>query len=148
MVEYLRFRKRNPKTCQLTFMTLKSIAKFLNRSTAYVQSLCQMLIAGDGHDNSVDKAPEQQKSYFSQFIKRKNEQFTKEQVEYLTNKKTLDKWVSKSLEERACLFKKRYPDSKVTVYKLRKLYTKFKIRKKAIIYGKIPKAPSLYDITV
>ena len=69
-------------------------------------------------------------------------------MEFLTNKKTLDKWVSKSLEERACLFKKRYPDSKVSVYKLRKLYTKFKIRKKAIIYGKIPKTPSLYDITV
>ena len=53
-----------------------------------------------------------------------------------------------SLEERVRLFKKRYPGTKTSIYKLRKLYTKHKIRKKVIRIGKTPKQASLMDIAI
>ena len=57
-------------------------------------------------------------------------------------------WATKSLEERVMLFKRRYPDSKITVYKLRKLYKKMKIKKKFIQRTKIPNRATLEDITI
>ena len=66
----------------------------------------------------------------------------------MINPETLNSWVSKSLEERVRLFKNRYPESRITAYKLRKLYLKHKIRKKCIKIGKIPKVASLMDIVI
>ena len=66
----------------------------------------------------------------------------------MINPTTLDNWASKSLEERVRLFKRRYPESKITVYKLRKLYSKHKIRNKCIKYGKVPRVASLMDIVM
>ena len=45
-----------------------------------------------------------------------------------------------------CLFKRRYPQTQTTIYKLRKLYSKYKIRKKCIRIAKIPSRPALEDI--
>lgn len=36
MIQFLRFRRCSPAKCTKTFMPLISIAKFLNKSTAYV----------------------------------------------------------------------------------------------------------------
>ena len=66
----------------------------------------------------------------------------------MTSNDTLEKWASKSLEERVCYFNRRYPNSKTTTYKIRKLYAKNKIRKKVIRIGKTPKQASLMDIAV
>ena len=60
----------------------------------------------------------------------------------------MEKWAAKSLEERVCLFNNRYPNSKTSTYKIRKLYTKHKIRKKVIRIGKAPKQASLMDIAI
>ena len=49
---------------------------------------------------------------------------------FLIKASTLSNWASYSLEERVCLFMRRYPYTKISVYKLRKLYRKYKIRKK------------------
>ena len=57
-------------------------------------------------------------------------------------------WASKSIEERVRLFNRRYPQSKTTPYKLRKLYFKHNIKKKMIKIGKIPSPPNLYDQVV
>ena len=66
----------------------------------------------------------------------------------MTSKATLDKWADKSLEERVRLFKRRYPGTKTSTYKIRKLYTKHKIRKKVIRIGKTPRQASLMDIAI
>ena len=66
----------------------------------------------------------------------------------MTSRATLDKWAAKSLEERVQLFKRRYPNAKISTYKLRKLYAKHKIRKKVIRIGKTPKQASLMDIVM
>ena len=66
----------------------------------------------------------------------------------MTSRETLDKWCAKSLEERVRLFNRRYPNSKTSSYKIRKLYAKHLIRKKVIRIGKTPKEASLMDIVV
>ena len=58
------------------------------------------------------------------------------------------KWATKSLEQRVVLFKRRYPNSKITVYKLRKLYSQMKIKKKVISRNKIPSRNDLEKITI
>ena len=60
----------------------------------------------------------------------------------------MEKWASKSLEERVCLFHRRYPNSKTSTYKIRKLYAKHKIRKKVIKIGKAPRQASLMDVVI
>ena len=74
--------------------------------------------------------------------------FTEEQIEYLTSNRTLNRWATKSLEERVQLFKKRYPHIHMTVYKLRKLYSKYKVRKKVIRSMKTPNRAKLDDIAL
>ena len=46
------------------------------------------------------------------------------------------------------MFRRRYPTTKTSVYKLRKLYKEHKIKKKAIRIGKTPKQANLMDIAV
>ena len=60
----------------------------------------------------------------------------------------MEKWAAKSLEERVRIFKRRYPDAKTSTYKIRKLYTKYKIRKKVIRIGKALRQASLMDIVM
>ena len=87
----------------------------------------------DGDDNYRDR------------IKNLKE-FSPEQIVYLTSAQTLDSWTSLSLEERLVVFKQRYPNSLVTVYKLRKLYKQYKIRKKVIRIRKIPTVPQQWQV--
>ena len=84
----------------------------------------------------------------NKYKKKKGQHFTQEQVEFLTSEATLVNWSSKSLESRVRLFKRRYPGTKMTSYKIRKLYSKHKIKKKVISMGKTPKRASLLDIAI
>ena len=43
MVKFLRFRKEDPQSSKQTYMALSDIAKFLNKSTAYVGKICKGL---------------------------------------------------------------------------------------------------------
>ena len=52
------------------------------------------------------------------------------------------------MDERVALFKRRYPGSKITVYKLRKLYAKKKIKKKVLRIGKVPKVATMMEIAM
>ena len=60
----------------------------------------------------------------------------------------MDAWATKSLEQRVALFKRRYPNSKINVYKLRKLYEKLKIKNKVIRKNKILDRAGLEKITI
>ena len=81
-----------------------------------------------------------------QYMLKKGQHFTQEQVAFLTSSVTLARRAGKSLEERVALIKARYPTAKVSVYKLRGLYAKKKIRKKVIRFGKVPRTAALMDI--
>ena len=78
---------------------------------------------------------------FTDYITSDLKQFTRDQVNYLTRPLTLRQQASYSLEERLAMFKRRYPNSKVTVYKLRKLYKQYGIKKKVIRKAKLTTRP-------
>ena len=48
----------------------------------------------------------------------------------------MKQWAGKSLLERVALFKRRFPYTHITVYKIRKLYRFMKIKKKLVRVGK------------
>ena len=52
------------------------------------------------------------------------------------------------MDERVVLFKRRYPNSNINVYKLRKLYRKFKIKKKFIRKTKILNRQAMENIVI
>ena len=43
MIKYFRFRNTDPQTTKYTYMPIVSIAKFLNKSVAYVSTICKKL---------------------------------------------------------------------------------------------------------
>ena len=46
MVKYLIYRKEDPRRSRRTFMGLKSVAKFLGKSTAYIHKISDGLRNG------------------------------------------------------------------------------------------------------
>ena len=43
MVKFLRYRTHDPTSCHHTYMPMKTIAKFLNKSISHVFRICQHL---------------------------------------------------------------------------------------------------------
>ena len=54
MIKFLVFRKKEPQTCLVTFMDMRSVAKFLGKSISYVHSICLELKSGKHLDEVVD----------------------------------------------------------------------------------------------
>ena len=50
MIKFLRYRKEDPRSSRVTYMALKSVAKFLDKSTAYVHKVCRELRNGINHN--------------------------------------------------------------------------------------------------
>ena len=44
IIRFMRYRNTDLTNIKQTFMTVSDIAKFINRSTMYVQSLCSKII--------------------------------------------------------------------------------------------------------
>ena len=44
IIRFMRYRNTDLTNIEQTFMTVSDIAKFINRSTMYVQSLCSKII--------------------------------------------------------------------------------------------------------
>ena len=118
-------------------MTLGAIAKFLDKSTTHVARRIVDIV-----ENS------RKSSFFLRYVVDNKDHFSPEQVEYITCAETLTRWASKSLEERVSLLRRRYPNSKISLYKLRKLYAQHKIKKKVLRIEKIPRHASLMDVAL
>lgn len=119
-------------------MGYKEISKFLNKSVSHVHRICQEIISKAKGGDQIPQFKIAQSSFFSQFKVEDKHKFSQEQIRYLTSDDTLHQWMTKSLLERVQLFKRRYPTTHITVYKLRKLYREKRIRKKKVQVTKIP----------
>ena len=71
---------------------------------------------------------------------------TIDQVRFLKSPDTLRIWSGMSLQQRCQLFHRRYPETKLSVYLLRKVYRMHMIRKKTIRKSKEPSLSSLEKI--
>ena len=146
MVKYLRFRNYDPYLSKQTYMPMIQIAKFLNKSTAYVGLMCKKIIADAKPQPKKAEKKKDMPKFFDKFKMTKKEAFSEEMKEYLLKTSTLNNWASKSLEERVALLRRRYPATKCTVYQLRKLYAKHKVRKKVIREIKVPNRRNIDEV--
>ena len=145
-VKFLRWRRLRPCEAHETYMTYKSIAKFINRSTTHVQQLCQKMIASS-------KTQDKPTRMLTRKIKKQKQEtpitkhhFTDAQRDYLLRPETMLKYCGMSLQERCMDFRRQYPDGYITIYKLRKLYKEAKVRKKYLRMTKLPDEPKMREI--
>ena len=129
-------------------MTLGAIAKFLDKSTTHVARRIKDIVENSRRSEQSQPAPGRKSSFFLRYVVDNKDHFSPEQVEYITCAETLTRWASKSLEERVSLLRRRYPNSKISLYKLRKLYAQHKIKKKVLRIEKIPRHASLMDVAL
>ena len=78
MIRYLCFRNEDPTRTRYTFMDLKSIAKFLGKSTAYVHKICTELRKGKYRDDIVDSNNSRRSQSFERYKVNKKKHFTQE----------------------------------------------------------------------
>ena len=67
----------------------------------------------------------------------RRQKFTPEQIQYLCDNKTIEEWVGYTLRQRCKAFEMKFPDTKMTLYHLTKIYREVGIRKKKIRKTKI-----------
>ena len=60
-----------------------------------------------------------------------------EHVAFLLNERVLEQWAGKTMKERTVLFHRRFPDKRIAVTSLRRLYLKHKIRRKRVRHEKV-----------
>ena len=67
IIRFMRYRNTDLTNIEQTFMTVSDIAKFINRSTMYVQSMCSKII----QEAKIKKVPLRM---FTRKIKKQNYQ--------------------------------------------------------------------------
>ena len=60
-----------------------------------------------------------------------------EHVAFLLNERVLEQWAGKTMKERTVLFHRRFPDKRIAVTSLRRLYVKHKVRRKRVRHEKV-----------
>ena len=78
-------------------MPLNAIAKFLNKSTTYVQSACQKIITDDADGTDHGDMQSISPSPLDKYISKDKKTLTKEQKIFLTLPSTLMKWATYSI---------------------------------------------------
>ena len=60
-----------------------------------------------------------------------------EHIDFLTSQDTLTRWAGRTLKERSKLFHRTYPDKRIAITSLRRLYLKHRIKRKKVRQEKI-----------
>ena len=97
MVKFLRFRLDNPATAKCTYMSYLPIARLLNRSTTYVQKICEELIGRGPERPQRNARPSEDDSFFEKYRVKKEDHFSEEQVSFLSSKRRLILWATRSM---------------------------------------------------
>ena len=145
MVKYLRYRKDPKPGKNRTYMNLKDIANLLNKSQSYVSKICEDLKKPQCAPKSQSKEIILTVNQYLESEPISKHKFTEQQQRYLLSDQTLRRWSGHSIDERVALFKKRYPYSHCTVYKLRKFYQKHGVKKKVIRVGKVLPPRAMFE---
>jgi hypothetical protein len=112
----MRFRTKNPTKKSLTYCTYKVISKIVDLPWTSVRHLCI-------------KALRRKKRVTIKQTERKLDQ---EHIDFLVSKDTLQLWAGKFLKERCKLFHRKFPNKRIAVTSLRRLYLKNKVKRKKV----------------
>ena len=127
----LRFRTTQPIWKSYKYLTYKVIAKTLNLTYNEVQYICRKSFKA--------------KKIISQ--KKKLYKLDQQHFDFLLNHKTLELWAGLTMKERTKLFHRNFPDKRVSVSSLRRLYIKNKMKRKKVRLEKIVTQTVQYDFS-
>ena len=117
----LRFKCTEPKPDAQKYFAYGRIAQALGMKYNQVQHICRFALRPKKMP-SVDH------------LVRK---LGPEHVQFLTDMHTLEQWAGKTMAERTVLFHRRFPDKRIAVTSLRRLYLKHKVRRKRVRHEKV-----------
>ena len=117
----LRFRSSEPAAKSAKYAAYASIARALGITYNEVQHICRRALKP-----SAPSTPEKQ-------VRRLGE----EHVAFLLSERVLEQWSGRTMKERTVLFHRQFPDKRIAVTSLRRLYLKHKVRRKRVRHVKV-----------
>jgi len=112
----LRFRSSRPTAKSAKYAAYARIAQALAITYNEVQHMCRSAVRPD-----APFKPEKQVRKLGQ-----------EHVDFLTSMHTLEQWAGLTMQQRAVLFHRRFPDKRIAITTLRRLYLRHGIRRKKV----------------
>ena len=117
----LRFREEKPTLTSKRYCSYAKIAHFLNLHPYEIQHICR-------------SALKPQKSFtFDQEVKL----LEQVHIDFLLDQRTLERWSGLTMKERTVMFHRQFPDKRIAVTSLRRLYLKNKIKRKKLRQEKV-----------
>ena len=117
----LRFRCTQPTPTTRKYAAISTIARGLQLTYNQVQHICRKAL-----QPSAPLKPDKQLR-----------KLDKEHVDFLLNERVLEQWAGRTMKERTVLFHRQFPDKRIAVTSLRRLYLKHKIRRKRVRHEKV-----------
>jgi len=117
----LRFRCTRPTAKSAKYAAYARIAQALGITYNEVQHICRRALKPSA-PVSFDKQVRQ---------------LGEEHVAFLLNERVLEQWSGKTMKERTVLFHRRFPDKRIAVTSLRRLYLKHTVRRKRVRHEKV-----------
>ena len=117
----LRFREENPTKASKKYYSYAKIARILNLNPYEVQHLCRAALVPPKLAN----------------VEAQVRKLEKEHVDFLLDQRTLERWSGLTMKERTVMFHRQFPDKRIAVTSLRRLYLKNKIKRKKLRQEKV-----------
>ena len=127
----LRFRTESPAPKAMHYCTYKKTADLTGLSYNQVQHICNQALRQAGRKKEKPN------------VVRRLEQVHRD---FLLDLRTLEVWAGKTLRERTVLFPRQFPDKRIAVTSLRRLYLANKIRRKKVRQEKFVPASQLLSL--
>ena len=112
----LRFRCITPTATVQKYFSYSTISKVLNIAYNSVQHICRHAMKPPNLLKPIKEA----------------RKLTQDHIKFLTSYSTLEKWAGQTLEWRTKLFHRKFPDKRIAVTTLRRLYLKHGIKRKKV----------------
>ena len=118
----LRYRTSEPSSDSRKFFSYRRIAATLNLTHTEVEHICRKAL-----NTPTTLSP-----------RKRVRKLDQEHLDFLLNQRTLEQWSGLTLQERTVRFHRVYPDKRIAVTSLRRLYLKHGINRKKIRQEKPP----------
>jgi len=117
----LRFRTPRPTAQTAKYTSYAKIAQALGITYNEVQHICRRALRP-----SRPSTPDER-------VRKLDE----EHIDFLLSERVLEQWAGKTMKERTVLFHRIFPDKRIAVTSLRRLYLKHKVRRKRVRHVKV-----------
>mgnify|MGYP003300168754 FL=1 len=112
----IRFRSVTPNTFSRKFATYNTISKSLNLTQYEVQHICRKAF-------KTKKPPT---------AKQKERKLEQKHIDFLLSSHTLEQWAGLTMKQRQVRFHRWFPDKRIAITSLRRLYIRNGVKRKKV----------------